>query len=464
MRLNTIFFSFLILFPLVYGQIDCDLLDIESSCPSQYSCLDQICVHNPIFPLTISKIIEALIIMIICGLASAAGIGGGIMLSPVLLIFSDYVPDQAISIVYILIFGGSLGAIGNVIRLRDNELGGPMINYDFVLICLPLMLMATQMGVILNRILPNIIPLIGTILLVLVVFKKTFIKAKKEFATEKKRSSKQENQETAAEILEIIPNSVKEKSKNEIAPNYMNEELEEIKEQEIEIKNNQYPWIKIKEIFFLLILLVTLNLLRGSKNFTSLIGIEYCSLYYWLMCGSIIIFCPIFLIRNILICQKLEKIKEKLKSDNQQNFSMDSKRIVELGSISTLTGILAGMLGIGGGMILGPYFSQIGLSPQRSTATSCVFVLSTSFISSLQTLILNILTIDQICWYFGISVVGSSIISKIMLYVIKRYKRPSIILFALCTVMVIALILVPVYIYLKLSSNNSELFEFYPIC
>jgi len=49
-----------------------------------------------------------------------------------------------------------------------------------------------------------------------------------------------------------------------------------------------------------------------------------------------------------------------------------------------LSGILAGLLGIGGGLILGPLLLELGLHPIVSTATTNFLVLFTSSSTSIQ--------------------------------------------------------------------------------
>lgn len=49
-----------------------------------------------------------------------------------------------------------------------------------------------------------------------------------------------------------------------------------------------------------------------------------------------------------------------------------------------VSGVMAGLLGIGGGLILGPLLLQLGLHPIVSTATSNFLVLFTSSSTSIQ--------------------------------------------------------------------------------
>lgn len=55
------------------------------------------------------------------------------------------------------------------------------------------------------------------------------------------------------------------------------------------------------------------------------------------------------------------------------------------------SGVLAGLLGIGGGLILGPLLLELGLHPVVSTATTNFLVLFTSSSTSIQFILLVII-------------------------------------------------------------------------
>merc|ERR1712113_271594 len=52
--------------------------------------------------------------------------------------------------------------------------------------------------------------------------------------------------------------------------------------------------------------------------------------------------------------------------------------------MSTLTGLLAGLVGIGGGLIFSPFFIQMGIDPHVAVASSATCVIFTSASTSFQ--------------------------------------------------------------------------------
>ncbi len=106
-------------------------------------------------------------------------------------------------------------------------------------------------------------------------------------------------------------------------------------------------------------------------------------------------------------------------------------------------GTLAGVLGIGGGLVLGPMLLEMGINPIISTATSNFLVLFTSSSTTIQFIIMGMMNFNYgflctICSTIG-SLIGTIIIQKL----IKKTGRPSILIFSLALVLAISTILIP---------------------
>jgi uncharacterized membrane protein YfcA len=108
-----------------------------------------------------------------------------------------------------------------------------------------------------------------------------------------------------------------------------------------------------------------------------------------------------------------------------------------------IAGVLAGALGIGGGLVLGPLLLEMGINPLISTATSNFLVLFSSSSTSLQFIIMGMMNFNYgfactICSTLG-SLIGTLAIQKLL----KKTGRPSILIFALGIVLGFSTILVP---------------------
>ena len=106
-------------------------------------------------------------------------------------------------------------------------------------------------------------------------------------------------------------------------------------------------------------------------------------------------------------------------------------------------GALAGVLGIGGGLVLGPMLLEMGINPIISTSTSNFLVLFTSSSTTLQFIFMGMMNfkygfICTICSTVG-SLIGTLAIQKLL----KRTGRPSILIFSLAIVLAISTVLIP---------------------
>ena len=73
---------------------------------------------------------------------------------------------------------------------------------------------------------------------------------------------------------------------------------------------------------------------------------------------------------------------------NETDIKWNNLIFLKFPCYSFISGLMAGLLGIGGGLILGPLLLELGLHPIVSTATSNYLVLFTSSSTSIQFILL----------------------------------------------------------------------------
>jgi uncharacterized membrane protein YfcA len=73
---------------------------------------------------------------------------------------------------------------------------------------------------------------------------------------------------------------------------------------------------------------------------------------------------------------------------NPSDIKWDRSIFIKFPTYAFISGLMAGLLGIGGGLILGPLLLELGLHPLVSTATSNFLVLFTSSSTSIQFILL----------------------------------------------------------------------------
>jgi uncharacterized membrane protein YfcA len=95
---------------------------------------------------------------------------------PVLQTVFLYDLKQSIYIGFVTILAGALGNYLRFAFLRSDDTGGPMINYDLLLINVPMLTMGTLLGVIMNEFLPESIICFILVVVLVVSLKKTVIR------------------------------------------------------------------------------------------------------------------------------------------------------------------------------------------------------------------------------------------------------------------------------------------------
>eukprot|EP01017_Pseudomicrothorax_dubius_P017222 TRINITY_DN19512_c0_g1_i2.p1 TRINITY_DN19512_c0_g1~~TRINITY_DN19512_c0_g1_i2.p1 ORF type:complete len:124 (+),score=8.39 TRINITY_DN19512_c0_g1_i2:203-574(+) len=115
-------------------------------------------------------------------------------------------------------------------------------------------------------------------------------------------------------------------------------------------------------------------------------------------------------------------------------------------------------------MILAPLLVDYGMRPQCASATSSLTVVFSSFISLSLSIIGGFLEIDQVIWFFILSLLGAVMVSSILNYLVLKFNRQSIILFTLVIVITASLIVVIIFSGLRVMKNPNGHLHFRPIC
>lgn len=401
--------------------------------------------------------------MILAGLANAGGLGGGALLTPILLLFFQYSANKAIMLVYSIVFGGSFGNFVNVAFQRNPKTDKPYVDYDLSLICMPLMILGAMIGILINRVLAPILMIIGLIIVMMYSGKKIYVKAKKQYAAETNEKSHALLETRAGtqnlEDLELKPIGGTEKTvgiESKTSP-----ELEAI------IKEDQYlfPPQKIGLIAVLLSFIILTTLLRGSKEFGSLIGVDYCGSRYWMIYLLTLVGCSIVYLKGSKLVKYQARVKNyyQYKQDSNQ-FAITPTVINKMVPLSLIAGVLAGLLGLGGGMVMSPALLQLGMDPQVLAATVGFFVVQTSFITLFQSVMYGDVTQKELVFFLIIAFVGSYGVSWVLNRMVRKYKRPSLILMTLCFVLLLSLVVMPVFSVYKSIDRPEEMLTFHSIC
>jgi uncharacterized membrane protein YfcA len=427
-----------IIFILLYVARSCER---NSECPSHQVCFKAECQHKNLFPMDWDEILGSFLILVASGLANAGGIGGGPLMVIILITIFNFDAYESVPLSQLIIFGGSLTAIIIKVFLRHPVKQRPLIDFDIALLLSSPLLIGATLGVIINLVIPQwLVLMIMTLLLSYISIDslRTSIKIYKKENT------------TKTSVTLLCPDTGVLTSYDEIN---LHPELKAIYSTEKKI----VPPKSLLIITFIFLLVVFSAFVRGSRNFDSIFGIHFCSAMYWAVSGCFLV---VMIMIAVYCCYNMKDkyvTKDKLGYDFDTNdIKWNSLTASFISMAGLCAGLAAGVIGVGGGLVMNPVMLRFGMRPEVSTATSSFMVLFTSTISMLQYAIAGKLTYIYGLWTLAFSLVGSCVGILLIKKIVDKYKRSSIIVMLLALIMAACAVIIPTYGILKYSQESAN--------
>ena len=130
--------------------------------------------------------------------------------------------------------------------------------------------------------------------------------------------------------------------------------------------------------------------------------------------------------------------------------------------MSFVAGSGAGLLGIGGGMIINPFLIMLNYSPLDSMAISSMGVLFTSTISTSEFLIMRAIQPSDLTFFLILAGIGSLTGVFLIKTLIEKYQRQSILIIIILGIFIFAVIVLPLFGLLTIPL--SKYFTFGSVC
>jgi len=257
------------------------------------------------------------------------------------------------------VFGANLMSVIVFLPRRQQRTDYPMIYYDLVLLIIPIVLIGTSIGVILNVIFP---PWLIVAILFITLFVTSIDIIREAFKL------LHNSEELMYEDLESSENP-------EVVPfvDRINNAQNELELQKIYWWDGlQYPIHKYLVLACAWILLCATSLLRGSKKVPPLLpGIVPCGLWWYLIW---VIFMVIMLWLSLLYGGILYR-KHLFKQYYGYNYEPGEIRFSKFRAfvvplLFVIVGIVSSLVGMGGGIVLSPMLLELGVMPPASVATT----------------------------------------------------------------------------------------------
>lgn len=395
---------------------------------------EYLCLHKTLFGCSITEadLLSFTIFFVASAISAGGGVGGGGIFVPILILIAKFSPMEAVPLSNIIVAGASVANfIQNFYKRHPNHPSRPLIDYPVALLIEPQTLGGTVVGVYLHQIFPSWVILL---LLIIVMSITTIRTTLRGVSLYKQENLKKEGGGVADPLINAVRKSV-------------------------EKKGMIIPWSKIILLLTILIISTVISVIKGGGGAVSVVGIQACSLWYWVSAAAI--FPVIFLVwgyEGYIVVQQAADLNSKDVILTFGEIRWNKMRIIVVGLVSFLAGILASLLGVGGGLIKGPVLIEIGLPPDVVAATSSYMILFTSVSSSIQYILIGKIMWDYGVVLFVIGMVASFVGQTILNWIVGKYARKSFIIFVIALVIgasAVLLVLSEVVQFLQTGGDNS---------
>eukprot|EP00577_Skeletonema_sp_RCC1716_P007629 CAMPEP_0113413738 /NCGR_PEP_ID=MMETSP0013_2-20120614/23613_1 /TAXON_ID=2843 ORGANISM="Skeletonema costatum, Strain 1716" /NCGR_SAMPLE_ID=MMETSP0013_2 /ASSEMBLY_ACC=CAM_ASM_000158 /LENGTH=592 /DNA_ID=CAMNT_0000300487 /DNA_START=180 /DNA_END=1958 /DNA_ORIENTATION=- /assembly_acc=CAM_ASM_000158 len=347
----------------------------------------------------------------------------------------------------------------------------PVIDYNMALFLAPMEMAGAVLGVIIQRVFPNWLFLCFAAVVLgftaFKTFKKFFVayakdKAAKEerieltkresqrvLESQKKKESDANGEGAASDAVDDVEGNAntKEEKEEEDDPKQLEQRRKFLEED-----SRQYPFEKISYLILLWIGLTVITFLKGGKGVDSVIGITCQDAGFYVLVAAQFLwtlgFAAVFGYKNV------KGVNERVAVNypfNETDVMWDFKKLQFYSFFTFVAGIVAGLIGIGGGMVLGPLMIVMGVNPRVSTATTATMILLTSSSVAVMFVMSGLVPWQYAVYFFFVCLLGAYIGKTRIDAYVKKTGMGSILVGILATIIALATIGCIIILFLNLA-------------
>jgi uncharacterized membrane protein YfcA len=227
----------------------------------------------------------------------------------------------------------------------------------------------------------------------------------------------------------------------------------------------QYPTEKLAALGILWVGLILLTFFKGGKGVDSIIGItcqdpSYAVLiaiqFLWTL--GFALFFALKLVRHQ---------QEKVAVDYPflpHDVMWDTSKLRFYAFFTFLAGVVAGLIGIGGGMVLGPLMLVMGIHPRVSAATTATMIVLTSSSVAVLFVTAGLVPWEYAVFFFVTCLTGAYVGKKYIDGYVKRTGNASLLIFLLATIIALATCGCVIIVFMRLAEADWCLAGFNKFC
>jgi uncharacterized membrane protein YfcA len=233
----------------------------------------------------------------------------------------------------------------------------------------------------------------------------------------------------------------------------------------LELDARQFPKEKIAALILLWIVLLLLTFIIGGKGAKSLIGINCSQTVYYVL--ILLQFAWLF---GFSTYYGLKILDERKRRDAVQypwqpaDIVWSESRLLSSARWCFAAGVVAGVIGIGGGSVLGPLMLTLGVDPRVSAATTATMIAMTASSLSVIYIIIGYIQWDYFLYSFFVCVSGAYIGKSHIDAYVKRTGMTSVLVGLLASIISLSVIGIAIALISDLSSKGWCLDGFSAFC
>jgi len=433
--------------------------------------------HKPPFPLDWEHdgrtIIFASLGLII---AASGGIGGGGILVPLFMLLLKFKPKHAIALSNFTILGGAIANTAVNVRKRHPNGDRALIDWDLILVMEPLTIFGAIFGSLLSKVLPNVV--LTTMLVAILAFmgQRTVGKGLKMW---------REESVSKARVVSTTSIEMSTDPGTGHAPLTASDTVGEDRPY-LEMQGDGAPsntsrgqtlgspdavapagvHFKVGMLTMCFVGTCMLTLLKGGGDFPSPLGVSCGSTGFWaLYFGQVPwVLAFAFYFRSLLVTEFGEKVRTGytfIKGEVEWN----SNNTIKYPIICSISGLLAGLFGVGGGIVKGPLMLEMGVVPSVASASAAAMILFTAAAASISFVVFGLLHTAYGAMFFCLGVTCTAVGQYTVGKWVKKYERQSPIVLSIGSVIVLSSLLIALDTVAEASGRSvSELLAPHAIC
>lgn len=376
-----------------------------------------------------------MLILMAATLSAAAGTGGGGIFVPVLISFSTLKAESAVPLSQCMCLCGALVNVSVFLARRHPEsYDRPVIDYDCIMLFAPMLFLGVTLGVLLNQMSPQWLLLFLLMLTLGSALWRTGGKGLKQY--------RQENAMLQHISMMSRQSTPSRSPRGEKAASVVVESLRDYFEQVAELTDS-YAW-QVVGVFTVWILMLTYSTMSAQVCTTSW-ALSLFVLSVMLVACTVVAFRYITKSWSKRISTPTPAAVAPSYGSTElpgQDFKLGESLIeaslgerLKFPGVAFGAGVLGGLLGLGGGIILGPVLLEVGMHSEAVHASTASFVLLSSSLATVQFARAGLVVDHYAVWYGFVTVVATWAGQSLCESYARKRKRYSFITLAIAGVL-----------------------------